>query len=130
MLIMEQKPVGEERSVKMISMFQGLNKIRDDEHPSVKLFLSEEKQMDFDEQRAKLARGSTVRMVFPPKYSFRPTLAAIEKKLEEWAVLGGIMDKTATEADQAPTNVRSTRMNEACVAYATFLKSNQDLTKI
>ncbi|PIC13983.1 hypothetical protein B9Z55_027319 [Caenorhabditis nigoni] len=57
MLIMEHKPVGEERSVKMISMFQGLNKIRDDEHPSVKLFLSEEKKIDFDEQRAKLVSG-------------------------------------------------------------------------
>ncbi|CAP38199.1 Protein CBG21369 [Caenorhabditis briggsae] len=84
MLIMEHKPVGEERSVKKMSIFEGLNRIRDDEHPSVKFFLSEENQMAFDKQRVELARGSTVRMVFPPKYTLRPTLAAIEKKLEEW----------------------------------------------
>ncbi|PIC48208.1 hypothetical protein B9Z55_007276 [Caenorhabditis nigoni] len=84
MLIMEQKPVGEKRSTKKMAILEGLKKIRDDEHPSVKMFLSDEHQVAFDEQRASSARGSTTRMVFPPKYSLRPTLDALEKKLEEW----------------------------------------------
>ncbi|PIC17466.1 hypothetical protein B9Z55_023698 [Caenorhabditis nigoni] len=84
MLIVETKPVGHRRSWLKLDLVERIQKIYDDEDPSCKIFLSDEHQVAFDEQRKQLENGSTKRLIFPPKYTVRPTLEMVNEKMNEW----------------------------------------------
>ncbi|ULT80074.1 hypothetical protein L5515_016447 [Caenorhabditis briggsae] len=84
MLIVEKKPLGYRRAMYKLELVERIKKIFDNEDPSCKIFLSDENQVAFDEQRKQLENGTTKRMMFPPKYTVRPTLEMLDEKLNEW----------------------------------------------
>ncbi|CAO4383262.1 unnamed protein product [Caenorhabditis nigoni] len=84
MLIVERKPLGHRRAMFKLELIERIKKIFDNEDPSCKIFLSDENQIAFDEQRKNLENGTTKRMLFPPKYTVRPTLEMLDEKLNEW----------------------------------------------
>ncbi|CAP32964.2 Protein CBG14436 [Caenorhabditis briggsae] len=84
MLIVENKPVGYKSSWCKLDLIERMKTIFDDEDPSCKIFLSDENEVAFDEQRKQLESGSTKRLLFPPKYTARPSLQMLEDKLNEW----------------------------------------------